>query len=136
MDNRYFWIKDRLEKEGIDMKYCPTEKMIADFFTKPLQGELFRKFRAVVMGHVHLNEVVLHSDTCKERVEEREKELKKRREESKPSSWRSRPPALAKAHPSAERCQSFGQRLLPPTTKAGVSCILRVILRGHSDNHL
>ena len=58
--------------------------MIADFFTKPLQeGELFRKFRAVVMGHVHLNEVILHSDTCKERVEEREKELKKRREESK-----------------------------------------------------
>ncbi len=28
---------------------------MADFFTKPLQGSLFRKFRAVVMGHEHIN---------------------------------------------------------------------------------
>jgi len=41
MDNRYFWIKDRLETEGIEVEYCPTELMIADFFTKPLQGELY-----------------------------------------------------------------------------------------------
>jgi hypothetical protein len=27
--------------------------MIADFFTKPLQGHLFRKFRDVVMGVTH-----------------------------------------------------------------------------------
>ena len=33
MDNRYFWIKDRLESEKIKVEYCPTEKMIADFFT-------------------------------------------------------------------------------------------------------
>jgi hypothetical protein len=31
MDNRYFWIKDRLESEGIEVQYCPTEKMLADF---------------------------------------------------------------------------------------------------------
>lgn len=30
--------------------YCPTEEMIADFFTKPLQGALFRKFRAFIMN--------------------------------------------------------------------------------------
>ena len=30
--------------------YCPTEQMLADFFTKPLQGNLFKKFRRVVMG--------------------------------------------------------------------------------------
>ena len=83
MEIRYFYVKDRVTGNNMTIRYCPTQKMIADFFTKPLQGELFRKFRAVVMGHVHLNEVILHSDTCKERVEEREKELKKRREESK-----------------------------------------------------
>ena len=30
--------------------YCPTGEMIADFFTKPLQGALFRKFRAFVLN--------------------------------------------------------------------------------------
>ena len=55
MDNLYFWIKDRLESEGIKVEYCPTEKMIADFFTKPLQGNLFRKFRDVVMGYKHIS---------------------------------------------------------------------------------
>ena len=42
MDNRYFWIKDRLQYEGIKVEYCPTEKMIVDFFTKPPQGDLFK----------------------------------------------------------------------------------------------
>lgn len=32
------------------MKHCPTERMIADFFTKPLQGKLFRFLRDIVMG--------------------------------------------------------------------------------------
>ena len=55
MNNRYFWIKDRLASEGIEVKYCPTSKMIADFFTKPLQGNLFRKLRDVVLGYKHVN---------------------------------------------------------------------------------
>jgi hypothetical protein len=29
--------------------------MLADFFTKPLQGNLFRKFREVIMGHKHID---------------------------------------------------------------------------------
>lgn len=27
MDNRYFWIKDRLGSKNIKVEYCPTEKM-------------------------------------------------------------------------------------------------------------
>ena len=54
MDNRYFWIKDRLASENIEVESCPTEKMVADFFTKPLQGNLFRKFRDVVLGYKHI----------------------------------------------------------------------------------
>ena len=57
IDNRYFWIKDRLESEGIKVEYCPTGKMIADFFTKPLQGALFRKFRDIVLGYLHISEL-------------------------------------------------------------------------------
>ena len=29
--------------------------MLADFFTKPLQGQLFRKFKAVLLGHAHVD---------------------------------------------------------------------------------
>jgi hypothetical protein len=49
-DIRFFNIKDRLKINKIDVVYCPTESMVADFFTKPLQGALFRKLRRVVMG--------------------------------------------------------------------------------------
>ena len=42
IDIRYFFIKDCLEKDGIKVVYCSTEAMLADFFTKPLQGNLFK----------------------------------------------------------------------------------------------
>ena len=57
MDNRYFFIKDRLNTENIKIEYCPTGQMIADFFTKPLQGNLFRNFRDLVLGYKHISEV-------------------------------------------------------------------------------
>ena len=31
--------------------HCPTKQMIGDFMSKPLQGELFNKFKAAVVGH-------------------------------------------------------------------------------------
>jgi hypothetical protein len=54
IDIRYFFMQDRFESEGISVVYCPTDEMLADFFTKPLQGSLFRKFRAVLLGHCHV----------------------------------------------------------------------------------
>ena len=76
MDARYFFIKDRCESEGIDIKYCPTEIMIADFFTKPLQGNLFRKFRDVILGYVHIR-TLFHNDeksSSQERVSKKNTE--------------------------------------------------------------
>ena len=35
---------------GFSVEYCPTGQMVADFFTKPLQGSLFRRMRDVVHG--------------------------------------------------------------------------------------
>ena len=32
------------------MVFCPTEEMVGDFFTKPLLGAKFRKFRKIVMN--------------------------------------------------------------------------------------
>ena len=42
---------DRLKYEGIKVDYFPTEKMIADLFTKQLQGALFNKIRGIVLGY-------------------------------------------------------------------------------------
>ena len=48
---RFFYIKDQIDRGLITVRYCPTEEMLADFFTKPMQGEKFRTFRGWVMGH-------------------------------------------------------------------------------------
>jgi KUP system potassium uptake protein len=67
---RYFFMQDRFESEGISVVYCPTDEMLADFFTKPLQGSLFRKFRAVLLGHCHVNTLTKSSlPPSEERVE-------------------------------------------------------------------
>jgi hypothetical protein len=55
IDIRYFFIKDRLELDEFTVVYCPTEQMLADFFTKPLQGSLFRRLREAVMGRMHID---------------------------------------------------------------------------------
>ena len=46
----YFFIKDRVESREVTIMYCPTEDIIADFFTKPLQGIKFIRFRKSIMG--------------------------------------------------------------------------------------
>jgi hypothetical protein len=47
---RYFFITDQVEKGNLEVVYCPTGDMIADFMTKPLQGQLFLKFKKMIMG--------------------------------------------------------------------------------------
>ena len=49
---RYFFVKDRVDKKEVKVEYCPSADMLADFFTKPLQGKLFLRFKAVLMGHM------------------------------------------------------------------------------------
>ena len=62
---RYFFVKDRVDKKEITISYCPTEAMLADFFTKPLQGTLFEKFRDVLLGYRHITSL---TSSSKERV--------------------------------------------------------------------
>ena len=52
---RYFFMKNRLDTENINITYCPTEEMLADLYAKPLQSNLFRIFRDVVMGLKHIS---------------------------------------------------------------------------------
>ena len=47
---RYFFIADRIKNGEVRVEYCPTGDMLGDFFTKPTQGALFRRFRQRVLN--------------------------------------------------------------------------------------
>jgi hypothetical protein len=50
LDIRYYFITDRIDRGDLKVEYCPTEDMVGDYYTKPLQGQLFRKFRSIIMN--------------------------------------------------------------------------------------
>ena len=47
---RYFFIKDVLQREKITVTHCSTERMMGDYFTNPLLGNLFTTMRDIIMG--------------------------------------------------------------------------------------
>ena len=46
----YYWVKNLVDRGLIEVTYCPTGEMLADIFTKPLQGTLFEYMRGKVLG--------------------------------------------------------------------------------------
>ena len=48
---RYFFVTDQVEKGNLEIEYCPTDKMIGDFMTKPTQGKKFIEFRKNILGN-------------------------------------------------------------------------------------
>jgi hypothetical protein len=61
---RYFFVTDRINKREIRVEHCPTKEMIADYYTKPLQGSLFQKFRDLVLG-IKLEDVNEYKESYK-----------------------------------------------------------------------
>jgi hypothetical protein len=47
---RYFFIKDRVDSKEIRIEYMRTGDMLADILTKPLQGDLFRRLRDMLLN--------------------------------------------------------------------------------------
>ena len=47
---RHFFVADRIRQKEMRVEHCPTGDMLADLFTKPLQGSQFRKLRDLVLG--------------------------------------------------------------------------------------
>jgi hypothetical protein len=46
---RFFRVKQFIDDFSVVLKYLPTEEMLADILTKPLQGQLFRKFASQLL---------------------------------------------------------------------------------------
>ena len=47
---RYYYVADKIAKGEVNVIWCPTDQMVADFLTKPLQGKAFVEFRDKLMG--------------------------------------------------------------------------------------
>ncbi len=47
---KYFYITDLFERKEVQIKYCPSDAMLADYMTKPLVGTKFIHFRQQVMN--------------------------------------------------------------------------------------
>ena len=47
---RFFFVKDRITSGEVKIEWLPTEDMLADMLTKPLQGELFRTLRRCLLN--------------------------------------------------------------------------------------
>ena len=47
---RYFFIKDCVDRKEVKIEFCGTDKMWADFYTKPLQGRKFIEFRKIILN--------------------------------------------------------------------------------------
>jgi hypothetical protein len=47
---RYFFISDYVQQKLIDIEHLGTKEMVADYYTKPLQGDDFVRHRDYIMG--------------------------------------------------------------------------------------
>ena len=50
MNIRYFLVKDRVANKEMSIEYCNTNDMTGDYFSKPVQGKKFYKFRKEIMN--------------------------------------------------------------------------------------
>ena len=50
MDICYFYVKDHIQNKTLSLEHCRTKEMLADYFTKPLQGSLFVRLHNHIMG--------------------------------------------------------------------------------------
>ena len=47
---RFFFVTDQVNKGNLSIKFCPTESMLADYFTKPLTGSQFQAQWKLIMN--------------------------------------------------------------------------------------
>ena len=50
MNIRYFFVKDQVTSHEIHIEHCPTDEMVAGYFTKSLQGKQFYRMRDYILN--------------------------------------------------------------------------------------
>ena len=68
---KYFFVTDKVKNKELTVIYCPTKQMVGDFYTKPLQGELYFNHRNSILGintddmPIYIKDYKLHRESMK-----------------------------------------------------------------------
>ena len=65
LDVRYFFVTDKIKKGEVKVAYCPTQEMLGDFFTKPLQGTQFIRMRSKILNLPSSSSTAVHRSVLK-----------------------------------------------------------------------
>jgi len=65
LDIRYFFVTDKIKKGKVKIVYCPTQEMLGDFFTKPLQGTQFVWMRSKILNLPSSSSTAVHRSVMK-----------------------------------------------------------------------
>jgi len=60
LDVRYFFVTDKIAKGEVRIAHCPTQEMLGDFFTKPLQGTQFTQMRSKILNLPSSSSTAVH----------------------------------------------------------------------------
>ena len=71
---KYHFIREQVKNGKVELKYCKTDEIIADFMTKGLSSEKFEKLKlmagmASIIEHPEASEGVLKKSTCQNVLE-------------------------------------------------------------------
>jgi len=66
LDVRYFFVTDKIKKGEVKIAYCPTQEMLGDFFTKPLQGTQFARMRSRILNMPSSSSTAVHRSVLKD----------------------------------------------------------------------
>lgn len=53
--DRYFFIKERIDSGEVKVLHTPTDDMVADLLTKPIQGAKFERLRDMLLNSMVAN---------------------------------------------------------------------------------
>jgi len=57
INTRFFFVYDRIVNGEVQLVFTPTDSMVADFLTKPLQGGLFLRMREKLLGRSRFDDI-------------------------------------------------------------------------------
>ena len=76
IDIKTFFVTDRHKSGEIMVERCPTTEMVADYFSKPLQGSLCHAMRRVIMGYESYKSLQKYKATDEQSEERVENKIK------------------------------------------------------------